>query len=408
MEITNLNESNYVDIFGGDLAKPSEQQSSQVNFGQNIVDNGLIGSTTETTTLSSTTETTTEAASSSTTETTTLKDVNLFPDDEGEKKAGRKPKYNFDDASGYFADRIKSGKFVAIQEEDTEGKLVDFLPKTPEEFDEVIDIQVNYKIEQQTKDLEQKWYQSKSPAWQLVAKYSELTDDPADIIPFIAGVKQINNVNTIDESTIDGAERIVRMRLEQRGDTPDVIEEQIDVLKTTDKLVSTAQKFKPILIQEDQRKLQALAYQKQEEEKEYVRTINEISEKAVKSIDSPFLGKIKLKQDEKAEIYNLIGSPSQETQGYLIYSAIDQLFDKRDFDTLKEIALLLTKKDAYMNYIRTSASQEVAASLQKKLRVAGDMRIPSGSATEIEDQNDDKVVVQRNKYSSKPAFGRTQ
>lgn len=387
MEILDVNQE-FVDIFNTD---PAKQKAP--GFGGEFIDTNIFSSVTDTTTLASTTETTTV---SSTTDTTTV-DADLT------QQQAKSTKEELTDASSYFADRIKSGKFVAIEEEDENGNPIQFIPKTPEDFDEVIDIQVNYQLEQKMKNLESTWYESKSPAWQAVAKYAEMTDDPSEILPFITGVKNIESVNEIDENEIDGAERIVRVRLQQRGESAEMIEEQIEALKTTDRLVKTAQSYKPLIIKEEQQYLSDLANQKRREEIEYAQLVTSIRENAIKAIEAPIYGKQKLKQEEKAAIYNLIAQPDPKSKGYQIYSAIDNLFEKGDFDKLKKVALLLAKEESLLNYVSTSAADNTAASLQRKLRVANESRSSSSMGSDFVDE---KKTVQRTQYNQTPRFGR--
>lgn len=333
------------------------------------------------------------------------KDIDLIgegEDDKEPKQGGRPPKYNFSDTSGYFEDRFKSGKFVAVEEVDTEGNKIAFIPKTPEEFDEVIDIQVDYKVQEKIKELEDSWYQSKSPSWQMVAKYAEMTDNPEDILPFLQGVRTFDSVAKLDPEDISHAERIVRERLTQRGDDEDIINETVESLKATDKLVSTAQKYKPLILNQEKQQLQTMVAEKRREEEEYNKIVHTVRESAIKAIESPFIGKSKLKQEEKAVIYDLIAEPSRETKGYPIYAEIDRLFESGDFDTLKQIALLVSKKEAYLNYVQDNAADKTATSLQKKLRIAAE----NGSGGRDSTDTGGRPPVQRNQYSKTPHFGR--
>lgn len=320
----------------------------------------------------------------------------------GGEKPGRKPKYDFTDATGYFQDRFKSGKFVPIEQEGEDGKVSAFVPKTPEEFDEVIDLQVSYQLNQKVKELENNWYASKSPAWQAVAKYAELTDDPADIVPFLQGVRTIESVNDLDPTDPTSAEKIVRARLQQRGDDDEVIAEQIEALKTTDKLVSAAQKYKPLILQEEKTQLSQMVSEKKAQEQEYIQMVSDIRKGAITAIESPIFGKQKLKQEEKAAVYDMIAEPAKDTGGYKIYSAIDELFSKGDYDKLRKIALILTKEEALLEYISTGASAETAKKLQTKLRVAGDRSNSTGG----DDGGETRTPIQRNQYSANPRFGR--
>jgi len=307
------------------------------------------------------------------------------------------------DLSTYYQDRIKNGKFVAIEDVDKDGKPISFVPKTAEEYDEVLELQINFRLDQAKKDLEKTWYASKSPAWKAISQYAELVDDPTQLIPFLQGVKTMTSVANLDENTPDGAEQIVRSRLSQRGDTEEIIAQQIDALKTTDKLIPTAKLYKPVILQQEQVQLQTEMRQRQDQERQYQHLVSEIRDNALKSIESPVFGKTKLKNDEKAAIYDLIAEPEEATQGYGIYTVIDNLFEKRDFEKLKEVALLLSNRDAFMNYLGITVANATAAGLERKLRLAGESRSASGNDFHEEQQQN---RVQRNQFKTKPSFGR--
>jgi hypothetical protein len=245
--------------------------------------------------------------------------------------------------------------------------------------------------------------ESKSPAWQAVMKYAEMTDDPSEVLPFIQGIKNIESVAALDPKQIDQAEKIVRLRLQHRGDTDEVIEEQIEALKTTDKLISTAEKVKPILENEEKRNLQQMVQEQRRREEEYGILVKDIQEKAITAIQSPIFGKQKLKKEEMAAIYDLIGEPDEQTKGYLIYSKIDELFEKRDFETLRLIALTLANKESMIDYAKGAGASEAAAGLQRKLRVATEGRSAGGKDLELDE---DTPIIQRNQYSPQPRFGR--
>jgi hypothetical protein len=402
MDITQVAPETYVDIFAAPGSPDAGPKPMTANFGASNHNVDIFNSsTTDTTTAAvqdSTTDTTTVAAS--TTDTTTINTDILGVDDtnKGKDKAP-KPDFNF---SSYFEDRVRGGKFVAIKEQAEDGTEKFFIPKTAEEFDEVLELQVNHRLSQEKQNLDKQWYQSKSPAWQAVAQYAELTDDPSEILPFIEGVRVMESVKDIDPATPEGAETIVRLRLEQKGDSADVIEEQVEVLKTADKLLSTAQKYKPLILEEERAQLAQMVQEREAEEQEYNNMVLSIRDGAIKAIESPIFGKQVLRQDEKAAVYSLIAIPSEETKGYPIYTAIDNLFREGDFETLKQVALFLSKKDSFIKYIASSAANATAADLQKKLRVATDHRPASG--------NDDgrgadaNPSIQRPKYTGR--FGR--
>ena len=326
------------------------------------------------------------------------KEADLF-EDKPEKK--EENTLQITGLSDYYQDRIKNGVFVSIEAEDETGNKTPFIPQTPEEFDEVIQLQVDYKLEQAKKDLETSWYESKSPAWKAVSQYADMVDDPSQLIPFLQGVKNIQSVSSMNEEDPEQAEAIVRARMEQRGDPEEIIKSQIDALKSTDALIKTAQQVKPLMIQEEQRNLSRQVQEAKAREQEYLKIVTDIRENAHKAIEQPLFGKTKLKQEEKAIIYDLIAVPSEETQGYGIYSVIDKLFDTKDFETLKMIALLATKKDAFFNYLGTDIANQTASKLQKKLTVAAELKGNGGDQSVGE-----KPVISRNQFSKTPRFGK--
>lgn len=393
MEINQLNDNAFVDIFSTDQAP--ELKGATPNFGRQEIPGVDI--------LSKKPEEQIEPEKKEdiveTTEEEKPQEVDII---EGNNKPGRKPKYAFEDAVGYFEDRLKTGKFVKITTTNEKGEEVDFIPRTPEEFDEVLDIQINHKLENEKKTLEQSWYSSKSPAWQAVAKYSEMVDDPAELVPFIQGVQNVQSVANMNEDEIDDAEKIVRIRMTQKGDSDDIIEEQIEVLKTTDKLISTAKKYKPLIINEEKQYLSQMQRAAQLEEQQRLSMYQTIRQKSIEAIEAPIFGKQKLKNEEKAIVFDLIGEPDPESKGYKIYTAIDSLFEKGDFDTLKKVALLLANPGSFLNYASVDARNTTAESLQRKLRVSTE----KGSGT-VEELQDDVPRVNRTQYTSRtPKFGR--
>ena len=411
MDINSVKENEFIDLFGGAAAPAAAKQAGGFVTGTpNDVDIFSLSATDTTTVVSaSAEETTTVSAStdesttvqSSSTEETTTKPVDIFAAEE-KAKAGRKPKYDFSDMSGYYEDRVKSGKFVKIEEDAEDGTKRVFVPKTPEDFDEVIELQVNYKLGQEKNKAIQQAYQSKSPAWQAVLRYSELVDDPSEVVPFIEGVRTMESVAQVDENTPEGAEKIVRTRLLQKGDTPELVDEQIQTLRSAEKLVPTAKAYKPLIIQQEQAQLSQMIQERKAQEAEYLQMVEAVEKNAVKAIETPLLGKHKLTRDEKAVVYDMIAVPSEETKGYGIFQAIDDLYTKGDYETLKMMALLAGgKKEALLNYISAGAATATAANLQRTLRVASSSTSSGNDSGEIEEK---VITVNRNQYSSK--FGR--
>lgn len=326
----------------------------------------------------------------------------IFVHDEDKKKLGRKAKYDFSDTSGYLEDRIKAGKFVKIEEEDATGEKKIFIPKTPEEFDEFFELQISHQLEEKTKEVTENWYKQLSPAWQTVAKYAEMVNHPSELIPYIQGVQNIDSIADINEKELEGAEQIVRYRMQMAGDPEEVIKEQVDALKETNKLIGAAERFKPILIQQEQKRLAELQKQKLLEESRQIEMINTNRDKAIEKIEAPVFGKQKLKDDEKAVVFDMIAIPDEQLGGYAIYSEIDKLYETQDFETLRDIALFLKKRESFVNYISKSAEAKVAEGLQKKLKIS----VSSSSSASQEDISQQTQPIIRRTTSNTGGFSR--
>jgi len=304
--------------------------------------------------------------------------------------------------SKYFSKGMEEGRFVAVNEVDDKGNKTAFVPKTYQDFDDLIQVQVDYKLNEATKNLDEKWYSSKSDAWQAIAQYAEMVQDPTELIPFLQGVRTIQTVEQIDENEIDGAEELVRIRLEQRGDPEEAISSQIEALKTADKLVSTAKAYKPIMVKQEKQMLANQVKERKDYEDRVAQEMNDIRNKAYTEIEKPFFGKHNLKKEEKFIVYNLLAQQDEQTGGFMIYSELDKLYAKRDFETLKQIALLLGKKDSFLQYIGTDIANKTAGSLQRKLQAATESHSASGN-----DYDEEKIpVVNRNKSTGTVRFGR--
>lgn len=393
MEVKDINTDVFADIFGDAGRMGPKTEGSSITETTSVIDTTTISSVGDTTTIASTGQTTT-----------------LVPDilgDDGKPKVAPQQRGKpIDGLTGYFEDRIKNKKFVTLKEVDDDGNESTFIPKTPEEFDEVIDLQVDYKVRQKTKDLEQNWYQSKSPAWQAIAKYADIVDDPSVLIPFLQGIRNIESIKDVDETTTDGAERIVRSRLEQKGDPKEVIDYQVESLKSANKLVDTAKQYKPLILNEEQQSLLQQRRDAENSQREWIQDVTEIEDAAIKAIESPIFGNKKLTKEEKAVVYDMIATPSENTKGYGVYAALDKLYDKRDaesMETLRQVALLLGKKDSFFAYFGSSTANNTAVGLTKKLKIADSM-----TSSANDDNNDDEPVITRNRFTRTPKFGTFQ
>jgi hypothetical protein len=405
MQITDMSPETLVDIFGNGQTEngggsPGGFKMEEINTD---IFNPNPNSITETTTVaaSSTTETTTI---SSTTETTTLlENADILNADKEKDENGKEVVENQEltGLSDYFKKRIEEGKLVPVMQEDEQGNQVPFIPTTPEEVDEVINLQISYQLEQKQKEVEESFYKSKSPVWKAILQHAENIDTVEELMPFLQGVSTIQSVAQINETEIDGAEQILKIQMAKSGQPQEFIDAQIEALKTTNKLVETAQKLKPVLLQEEAQRLTKLKQEEAVKVQKYREMVIEIRDNALKAIETP-LGKESLKPEEKAAIYDLIAVPEEEGQGYAIYNKIDDLFKAKDFETLRQLALFLTHKDTLVKHLTTEAVNKNAQVLQKKLILSTERQGGGKDPNAVQNQ----PVIRRDQFNKKPSFGR--
>ena len=292
---------------------------------------------------------------------------------------------------------VYSGVFSPLVDE--EGN--DILLTKPEDIDAFLEANLAYKLEKEKAELEKSWYTDKSPAWKAVAQYAEQIQDPTELLPFLQGVQNIQNISEVDETTIEGAESIVRYKMQLSGDDEETINEQVQILKDSDKIVDIAKKYKPNLVQAETQRLAQMQQQAQLQQQQYIQMVSEYEKMAIEHIEKPLFGE-KLAQEEKAMVYDLIAAPSEELGGYPIFAAIDNLYERKDFETLKEIALLIANKQNFYKYASKAATVKVANDLQRKLRVQMETNTKSSGKDDPEVRT---IKAPALKQQGKPRFG---
>ncbi len=269
------------------------------------------------------------------------------------------PIKDFTGIKSIFEELIKNNQLLPLEDEKLE---------TADDVKALIFANVTHQVEQIKADDKNAWYASISPAWQVVAQFAEKAQHPSELIPFIQSVQTIDKVSELDATDEEDAEKIVRMALISRNESQDIIDETISTYKENKKLTTLAEKYQPSLIQNEQIKMENLAKQKEQEDINNFKMIEQIHQDAVKVLETPFLGKHKLKKEEKAAIYNMIAAPDEQSGGYKIFSAIDNLYETKDFEKLRKIALILQDEKAYNQYIGFDSVNLSAQDIMRKVK----------------------------------------
>lgn len=293
------------------------------------------------------------------------KDDSLF---KGNEKPEEKREF---DIKSYFTNRIKEGKFLPLEDEKLESE---------EDYDALIEANFEHKINTIREDLDKDWYESKSNAWKFIAQNAEKFDDPKDLLPFIQGVQTIEKVSKLNPEEVADAEKIVRFALTKKGESEELIDTQITSFKDANTLVGIAKQYQPLLVKEENKRMAQITYEKEQQELRDLQMLENVHNKTVEILETPLFGKHKLKREEKSALYELIAEPNED-YGYGIFKSIDDLYAKGDFDTIREIGLILLNKESHRNYLGVTMSDKIAEGLLRKVKTS----TSSSSASPLDD-----------------------
>ncbi len=211
------------------------------------------------------------------------------------------------------------------------------------------------------------FYESKSPAWQAVMKYSEMVKSPQELIPFLEVVDDIEYINNLDLNDETHQEEIIRGAQSVKGLPKETIEQDIADYKARGILKDRAEILKPVLDNYNNARAQQIIADKQNEEyrkqqilEQHYATIEQ------EIINSPDIGGVKLKKEDRTIIASTL--IPDNTGGLPIFTLIDNLFSTGRFDILSKIALLASNEQSFDNYYLSSSHQKVSEQLQRTLR----------------------------------------
>ena len=209
---------------------------------------------------------------------------------------------------------------------------------------------------------------SLNPGMQFVAKYAENVTHPSELIPFLTAIDNHSYVQELDPENVSHQEQIIREVNAIKGIPDAETEDDIADLKDRNKLADRAKALKPQL--DNYTKQQIIALQQQQalqlqQEQEF--WINRKKELKTTLLDAPQVDGLKLKQEHK-ELAMVALSEKTKSGDLYIYSIIDNLLEKKDFETLAQIAILGMDKKAYKNYIQSQQKAEDAQATIRALK----------------------------------------
>lgn len=283
-------------------------------------------------------------------------------------KGGRPAEVKLDDTTKtIFTELITEGKLFGFKDGRIESK---------KDVVELIEANIQSKIDAEKTDLLDKVYASQTPAMQFIMNHASKVQSPQELIPLLTSISNIEKIESLDESKPVDQERIVRLKMKLAGDSDELIESEIQDLKDSAKLEAKAKYYKPALSKHYQTETQKIIQVQQEEDRKLEAMFQENHKNIVKVLESPNIEGLEFKQKDKGIIYELLAVPRDQYDGGVgIYKVIDNLFMKGDFATLSQVALLLGDKKAfdasYTNKTKMLAANTTARILQTTTRTGG-------------------------------------
>lgn len=279
------------------------------------------------------------------------------------KSKGRPPVVRLDESAQKLFNKLIADKHIFGFQD---GKI-----ETEKDIQDLLDANINHKVEAIRNEAIQGAIQSLNPAMQAVLNYAQYVEDPSEILPFLTANSNVKQIGTLDETKPLDQERIVRERMKLNGDSEDLIAAEIQDLKDRGKLEERAKTYKPHLTQYYERQAQQLLQQRQQEEQTYIATVQK-NEQSIRGIlDAPDFEGVKLKAAHKGVVYELLAVPREQYGGGVgIYAVIDKLFMDGKFDKLAKVALLLGDEKGFEDVFSTKAKMAASDRTIRALNTA--------------------------------------
>jgi len=311
---------------------------------------------------------------------------------EAKKNPGGRPKTKLDDSFKQGLDKLfKEQKLNPYSDGTDTGYII---PDTWEEVMELIeDNKKDWTEASKAKDKQELFDEivaTKSPAWQFIIENSELYKDPADLIPLLTAVQNIEYGAALDPSKEEDQEKIVRASLSIQGIPAESIEAEIEDLKERGKIQSRATDLKSVLDKYNQAQAAKIVEQTEAENQKKEAFWNDYWQNLENTvIKAKELDGVKLKNEHKQLIASAI-IPNKELGGLPIYTMIDKLVAEKNFKALSKIVLLGTDEKLFDTYFLTERVESKVDKVQKVLRKIGTSSTPTES--DVEDTTKPRTI----------------
>lgn len=252
--------------------------------------------------------------------------------------------------------------------EGEDGKFV--IPKTFDELKELINENKKYEVEESKKAWEAETLNDLSPQVKSIMEYAKAGGK--DVTPLLEAWGTVESISQLDPNNIHDAEELVRYDLETKGLDQDDIEEQIELLKGSNKLQNKAANLKPKLEEQEIARIEQMEEQQRQRTAQLQANKVKYQQNMSKAIDSVFSDKTvssTIKHSIFEPVYESAFRPGLKVTGFQRSLEEIQLDPSRN-EHFAEVALLVSDRDKFFEVYGNKIKRDVTADTVKKLKFA--------------------------------------
>ena len=297
-----------------------------------------------------------------------------------------RPKMSKDGMIEFTKKLIEKGQLVPFDDDKAIEKY------SLQDFEELFEANMSERERKLKEQTPMEFFDALPQELQYAAKY--VADGGSDLKGLFRTLAQVEEVVSLDPSTEDGQETIVRSYLHATNfGTSEDIEEEIDAWKDRGDLESKANKFKPKLdAMQDQilaQKLQqqeGMRKQQQAQAKAYMDNVYTV-------LQPGEINGIKLDKKTQSMLYTGLVQPNYPSVSGRATNMLGHLLEKYQYveprhDLIAEALWLLADPEGYKSKVRENAVKDTVAKTVRQLKTEQSNKI--SSITSMEEEDDQK------------------
>jgi hypothetical protein len=252
--------------------------------------------------------------------------------------------------------------------EGEDGKFV--IPKTFDELKELIEQNKKFEVEESKKQWETETLSDLSPQVKSIMEYAKAGGK--DVTPLLEAWGTVESISQLDPSDLNDAEELVRYDLETKGMSDDDIEEQVELLKNSNKLQSKAANLKPKLEEQEIGRIAQMEEMQKQRTAQLQKNKAQYQANMSKAIDTAFNDKTissTIKHSIFEPVYESAFRPGTRVTGF--QRGLEEIqLDPSKNEHFAEVALLVSDREKFFEVYGNKIKRDVTADTVKKLKFA--------------------------------------